>query len=147
MTKSSGAKCRLLMHYDCLSNYFTLVQSNKRVLNVPTYRNTWNLFKQYRLFRIERNVSTWIELSISPPPPLSLSISVVRVSIIHTTRIIYIMQRHIRDIRTTELLKRRIKIIALYMVIFGDEKNSSSIFSTFNLHLKLISIGSDTSFP
>lgn len=32
------------------------------------------------------------------------------------------MQRHIRDIRTTELLKRRIKIIALYMVIFGDEK-------------------------
>lgn len=123
MTKSSGAKCRLLMHYDCLSNYFTLVQSNKRVLNVPTYRNTWNLFKQYRLFRIERNVSTWIELSISPPP-LSLSISVVRVSIIHTTRIIYIMQRHIRDIRTTELLKRRIKIIALYMVIFGDEKKT-----------------------
>lgn len=34
------------------------------------------------------------------------------------------MQRHIRDIRTTELLKRRIKIIALYMVIFGDEKKT-----------------------
>lgn len=47
------------------------------------------------------------------------------------------MQRHIRDIRTTELLKRRIKIIALYMIIFGDEKNSSSIFSTFNLFLSI----------
>lgn len=59
------------------------------------------------------------------------------------------MQRHIRDIRTTELLKRRIKIIALYMVIFGDEKKTPLryfLLLIYIVHLKLISIGSDISF-